>query len=222
MAFGTTSLLFDDNLSCSSCLLPTTRVGNVFTGVCYSVHNRPHGYSFTAHPCYGTTNMHPSGMLSCYCLQQSWGKVIFSQASVILSTGGHGFGRYAWLQGACMVAGWACMVVGGLCGCRGGVHSCGGHAWLWGACVVVGSMHGVGGACVVAGGIRRDTVNEWAVRILLECILVSDIILRHEPAREETSRFLIWKRFLPLDTSYTHSNICTLDKLLLFTLQFSR
>ena len=31
------------------------------------------------------------------------------------------------------------------------------------------------GACMVAGGhawIRRDTVNERAVRILLECILV--------------------------------------------------
>ena len=26
--------------------------GNVFTDVCHSVHNRSHGYSFTAHPCY--------------------------------------------------------------------------------------------------------------------------------------------------------------------------
>ena len=44
----------------------------------------------------------------------------------------------------------------------------GGHAWL--------------GGCVVAGGtrrIRRDTVNERAVRILLECILV--ISCRHLP-----------------------------------------
>ena len=31
--------------------------------------------------------MHPTGMQSCYHLQRSWGKVIFSQASVILFTG---------------------------------------------------------------------------------------------------------------------------------------
>ena len=33
-------------------LLPTAREGNVFTGVCHSVHNRPHAYSVTAHPCW--------------------------------------------------------------------------------------------------------------------------------------------------------------------------
>ena len=46
-----------------------------------------------------------------------------------------------------------------------------------GACVIVGGgMRGCRGACMVAGGmcrIRRDTVNERAVRILLECILVT-------------------------------------------------
>ena len=26
--------------------------GNVFTGVCHSVHNRPHAYSVTTHPCW--------------------------------------------------------------------------------------------------------------------------------------------------------------------------
>ena len=38
-----------------------------------------------------------------------------------------------------------------------------------------GACMAVEGACMVAGGlrgIRRDTVNERAVRILLECILV--------------------------------------------------
>ena len=48
---------------------------------------------------------------------------------------------------------------GGVHGCWGGVHGC------WGGCVVAGE-----------GGvhrIRRDTVNERAVRILLECILVN-------------------------------------------------
>ena len=90
-------------------------------------------------------------------------------------------GGHAWLRGGASLQGGvlgcrgACMVVGGMCGCRG-------HAWLWGACMVAGGV----GPCVVVGGvhggrgdvrgIRRDTVNERAVRILLECILVSTSI----------------------------------------------
>ena len=31
--------------------------------VSHSVDNRPHGYSVTAHPCYGINGMHPTGML---------------------------------------------------------------------------------------------------------------------------------------------------------------
>ena len=34
-------------------------------GVSHSVHNRPHGYSITARPCYGVAGTHPTGMLSC-------------------------------------------------------------------------------------------------------------------------------------------------------------
>ena len=49
-----------------------------------------HSYWFTTHPCYGPVGMHPTGMLSCYRLQRSWAKVMFLQASVILSTGGEG------------------------------------------------------------------------------------------------------------------------------------
>ena len=67
------------------------------------------------------------------------------------------------LGGVCMVApgggmcgcsGGACMVApGGVPGCSGGMHGCsGGHAWDT-------TRYG-------------DTVNERAVRILLECILV--------------------------------------------------
>ena len=59
----------------------------------------------------------------------------------------------------------------------------GGHVW-WGD-MHGGGMHGRGtcmaGACVVGGHdwqILRDTVNEQAVRILLECILVKDINAR--------------------------------------------
>ena len=48
--------------------LPTAREGNVFTGVCHSVHNRPDGYSVIAHPYYGAVGMHPTGMLSYFYL----------------------------------------------------------------------------------------------------------------------------------------------------------
>ena len=73
----------------------------------------------------------------------------------------------------------------------GGMHGCSvGHAWLlqggvhgcsWGACMVaLGGMHGCSGghAWLLPGGgawdtMRYgDTINERAVRILLECILV--------------------------------------------------
>ena len=67
------------------------------------------------------------------------------------------------------------MVVGGMHGgghtcMAGGVHG-GGVYMAGGACVARGvhggSMCGRGGACMAA-----NTVNERAVRILLECILV--------------------------------------------------
>ena len=86
-------------------------------------------------------------------------------------------GERAWRgRGICMV--------GGLCVTAG-------HTWR-GACMAAG-MHG-GGACMVRGmcgrgvhgggghvcharplQILRDTVNERAVRILLECILVKHL-----------------------------------------------
>ena len=83
-------------------------------------------------------------------------------------------------RGACMVApgGHAWLLPrGGMCGC-----SQGGHAWLlrggMHSCYQ-GGMRGCSGACMVALGGRAwdttrygDKVNEWAVRILLECILV--------------------------------------------------
>ena len=143
-----------------------------------------------------------------YRPQRSWGKVMFSQACVILFTGGvrgcwggawlpggvHGCQGHVWLPGACMVAGGWCMVAGGhvwlpggacMCGCQGVcvvtggyVWLLGGHAWQGGACVVKGGVHGEGGVCMAKGGCAWDTMrygdmmNGWAVRILLECILV--------------------------------------------------
>ena len=79
--------------------------------------------------------------------------------------------------------GCAWLLLGGMCGCSGGharllwgdMHGCsGGHVWLLG-----GHAWLLRGACVVAlgggiHGIQRDTemIDEWVVRILLECIFV--------------------------------------------------
>ena len=72
-------------------------------------------------------------------------------------------------EGACVVARW------GMRGCHGGMRGCQGacvvargHAWLRGGGCGGHAWWLGGGLC----GIRRDTINERAVRILLECILV--------------------------------------------------
>ena len=39
-----------------------------------SVHNLPHGYSFTARPCYCAVDTHPTRILSCYRPQRSCGQ----------------------------------------------------------------------------------------------------------------------------------------------------
>ena len=40
----------------------------IFSEACVShcVHNRPHGYLFIAHPCYGAVGTHPTGMFYVY------------------------------------------------------------------------------------------------------------------------------------------------------------
>ena len=74
-------------------------------------------------------------------------------------------GVHASKGGACMLpgghasGGHACFP-GGVRGCRGACLVAGGHVWLQ------GGVHGIG----------QDTVNERAVRILLECILVNSLI----------------------------------------------
>ena len=109
-------------------------------------------------------------------------------------------GQHAWLlpggsmhgcSGGCVVAprGHAWLLLGGcawLLPSGGGVHGCSGgaaHMVALGACVVAprgACMVAPGGVCVVAlGGGHEwdtrygDTINERAVRILLECILVN-------------------------------------------------
>ena len=111
-------------------------------------------------------------------------------------------GGHAWLLrgGVCGCSGGGMHgCSGGMCGCSGGgMHGCsGGHVWLlWGGCAWLlrgGACMVARGACVVAQGgmcgcswggawffrggpawfFPWDTVNERAVRILLECILVN-------------------------------------------------
>ena len=93
-----TNTFFIDNCTCVLTLvllilLPTAR-DNVFTGVCHSVHNWPHAYSVSAHPCwllshftcFSAVGMHPTGILTCYCLQ--WSGEGYVVTDVCLSTGG--------------------------------------------------------------------------------------------------------------------------------------
>ena len=137
---------------------------------------------------------HCCGWYACY-----WNAFLFHRHLWFCPQGGmHGcrgcvvVGGCAWLWGHAWLWG-ACVVAGGVHGCGGhtwlwgGMHGCGGacmvaggHAWLWGVCMVVGVMPG-GGVGGVVRGIRRDTVNERAVRILLECILVLKINLSFFP-----------------------------------------
>ena len=91
--------------------------------------------------------MHPTRMLSCYCPQMKFAKVMFLQVSVCPQ--GHAWQGCAWWggawQGVCMVgvcmAGGACMV-GGMCGrghaWQGGMH--GRAACMAGVYMVVGCM----------------------------------------------------------------------------------
>ena len=92
-------------------------------------------------------------------------------------------GEHVWL----LPGGHAWLLPGGVHGCsQGGVRGCSRGACMvapMGACVVAPGGHAwllQGGACMVALGGHSwdtmrygDTINEQAVRILLECILVS-------------------------------------------------
>ena len=82
-------------------------------------------------------------------------------------------GRCAWQGGMCGTG--RAWQWGGMCG--KGACMAGGHVWhgacmavRWGACVARGQGGMRDRGC--AWQILRDTVNEWVVRILLECIPV--------------------------------------------------
>ena len=158
-------------------------------------------YLVTAHLCYLAVSTHPTGMLSCYRPQRSWGKVIFSEACVNNSVHGGGMRGCSW--GVCMVAPGGAQWVGG--GRQGGQGACmvalGGCVWLLlGGCAwfLQGGMHGCsGGVCMVAARGHawetmryRDTINERVVRILLECILVYKLFLKSNVINGKTYRYL--------------------------------
>ena len=80
------------------------------------------------------------------------------------------YGGHAWL-GVCVW--WECMHAGGMCG--GGYMRGGGHVWQGERACMVGSMHGRGHAWHTRSPPpyhKIQSVNEQAVHILLECILV--------------------------------------------------
>ena len=80
-------------------------------------------------------------------------------------------GVWLWGEGMCGCWGGVHGCQGGMHGCgEGGMHGCVGQVWLW---------VGMRGGQVEMHGIRRDTVNEWAVRILLECILVNMYLCKY-------------------------------------------
>ena len=125
--------------------------GYVFTGVCHSVH-REGGHAWLL----------PGGMHGC-----SWGVCVVARGAYMVAPGGACVVAWGGMHG-CSWGERAWLILGGMHGCSGG-----GHAWLlW------GGMHGCSGghAWLLLGGrawfFRWDMVNEQAVRILLECILV--------------------------------------------------
>ena len=61
--------------------------------MCHSVHNWPHGYSFTAHPCYGAVVTHPTGMLS--CLVGATTPLFIAGTALLVTAGAAGLGGAA-------------------------------------------------------------------------------------------------------------------------------
>ena len=128
-------------------LPPATKLGQgyIFTGVCDSVHRGGgHAWLLGGH----------AWLLGGVC---GWGVCM---------------GACMVARGTCMVAGGACVVARGYAWLPWGMHGC------WGVCVVArGHLWLLGVSAWLQGGVHRawwDTVNEPAVRILLECILVCD------------------------------------------------
>ena len=134
---------------------------------------------------------YPTGMLSCYRPQRSWGKVIFSQASVILLTGGYASFRGVLPRGGVLPPG------------AGGASSGGGGCFLRvGALPPGGVMLPPRGCFLLWGALLRggpggDPPGRLllrAARILLECILVN-FVGNHEYTTD---------RFLKMNCNFLH------------------
>ena len=140
--------------------------GPTYKGRCMFFENEPGCACFQTSSCAsnGLCRVRSSRHLCSDCVkyrsQRSCGKVLFSQACVKNSVH-RGWGGVCSWQGGVHGTG-VCV-----CGTGGGHVSHRGHAWHEGACMT-------GGACDIHAPqqLLRDTVNERAVRILLECILV--------------------------------------------------
>ena len=101
-----------------------------------------------------------------YRPQRSWGKVIFWQASVILSTGG-----------GVSAPGGGCLLPGGLVWGQSGL----GGVWSQGVSGWGGGVWSSGGVCSSGGAWWRNPPGRLllrAGRILLECILVKEKLTR--------------------------------------------
>ena len=107
------------------------------------------------------------------CLSVHRGGIRGCRGACVAKVGGmhgeggiRGEGGHVWWRGVCVAKG-ACVAKGGMHGKRGGMHGKGG------VCMVKGGMCGEVGVCAWDMTRYGDTINEPAVRILLECILVS-------------------------------------------------
>ena len=130
--------------------------GYVFTHVCHSVHRGGGGVRDCSRGTCVVAGAEGGGRLWA-CMVAPGGACVVAWGAYVVAPGGMG--------AACVVA-----LGGGVCGCSGG------HAWLlWGGCVVAPGGH--------AWDMTRygDTVNERAVCILLECILVLHSFHRLSP-----------------------------------------
>ena len=99
-------------------------------------------------------------------------KVIFSQASVILFTGGvlQIFGGFSKFSGDLQIFG-GFSKFSGVSKFLGGLQIFGGISKFSGGPQILGGLQ-ISGGLQILGGLHRNTVNVRPVRILLECILV--------------------------------------------------
>ena len=120
-----------------------------------------------------------------YRPQTKFVKVMFLHVSVSHSI--HSGGR-AWLWGACMV-------VGGMHCCWGGVHGCGGHAWLPGGVCGLGGLHSCwGGMCGCGWGVHGCGGHAWLLGGMGGC---RGVCMGYDEIQSMSGRYAsYWNAFL--------------------------